>query len=328
MDEYQDTYSDDNDIIEPTIAENQAAFEKNPLTEAFGGVKDAYKPFDLSEYVANEVGLPDGRFTTDVGGEKIEKHISELNEPQLVNLLKESIIQKFKGETLSDDEKTVVGLLREGKENEIYEALKAQFEQPDYDDSSFTDEDYVTWKLLKDYPHLNQLSNEDLLEQVEQFKDSGDFTQKLDSIKSEYNATVEAVNQKRQQEQYEQFQKDYEKEVEYFGNSIANLESVLGYEMDIEDDVKEEAFEMLTQFTDEDSTETIFAQKFLNNPQGLTELAVLAAQMPKIYNYVQSLEAEIEELKSSNNNKNKNLFDLKQPQSKQKEEDEEDTIQF
>jgi hypothetical protein len=265
--------------------------------------------FDLSKFVANEIGAKEGRILSGSPEEPIEYDLSELTPKQQVAILKDYYSKQNKSSEsvnneFTEDEMYVINTLREGKLEDLYNQLSTELgRNTTTSNPEYSDDQLIEWKIKSELPDL---SDDELEMEVEQFNNSPLRDKRLESIKNQYNQTLEAQKQQlsfQEQQAQQQEQEQLRQEITSIAESTSDL-----FDFELDDDIKNAALSDLLE--NGEGSETPRLVEFLGTPEGLTQTAMLWRAMPEINSYVNSLHKEIDSLKSKQRTEpnNKTVF--------------------
>lgn len=272
--------------------EENEDFTGDPLIDGEGTKKvSTTNDFDLDKFLARELGSD--VILTGSQDEPIETKLSELTPKQKVALLKyhytsQNTVQQEEPE-FTEDELYVIDALRNEKVQELYERLGERLgvnnEQPS---SNFENiDDYIKWKITSDYPDISEY---ELSEELERFKDSPNLEKKVNRIKEQYQQSVE--NEQRVQEQ--QYADQVKEQIVNHAQDISEI-----YNFELDDEIKNDALRSLLEPSESGTPEFI---DFIGTPEGIVQSAMLWRAMPDIKDYVNSLHEQIDKLKKQDNN--------------------------
>lgn len=259
--------------------------------------------FNLADFVAKEVGIEDYTFLTGDKNAPMEKDIRELSLAQQIAMLKNHYStsntveeNNSNGIEVSNHEKAVIDLLREGKLEHLYNELgrELNIESPVNNDP-ISDDDYIDWKHRSDY---GDLTEEQLESERESLKSSSNYEMKLEAIKNQYNQF------KQQEVEFKQFEEKQsaQQEMQNFANQAIDAATKINNIGDFitldesDNDLRNEALSDILEYENE-GDELTKLPKFLDTPDGLMYTALVLRSLPKIKEYTESLITENRQLK-------------------------------
>lgn len=290
---------------------------------------------EFGNWLTKELGLNNGIIKVDVGEEVIERNVNELSSKQqlgIINHYVESLKNQTPTEKFADiphEKQVILNYLDQGEEG-----LKLLKEEIDrelgfVDTSDVSDDSLIAAKIKDDFEFL---TDEELLSEVEKFKDDPYFDSKMESLRNKYESYVQATKEQEELDEYDVMKNEVEQMQQQFIRS-AQTTNLIG------DDVIEGGFLTLDHNDPEDeklindTLADLFESddpndptpryiKYLQEPENIYKTALMQKTLPKIYQLVQDLVSENEELKkekpksiigdvsSPRANQDKNNFEL------------------
>jgi len=265
---------DDIDGIEPVEVDEQ----KLVLQEG---------DWNLDDYVAKRLGSD--KIMTGSDDDPLEYSIKELPSKSKIAIL-EDLWKKEYGSKASDyteDEVLAIQMLREGKLEELHEALGRELGVHQKLNPNVSDDEVVAWKIANDFPNL---SEDEVIQEVETLKTLPNYEKKVEAYKSHFAQAIEEYNN--DLEVQEQLAKHgvWKRQESFLIDEARNMEDLFGFTLD--DDVKNDALNDIL------SDGTKF-HTYMETPEGRLQAAIALNALPKISEYVENLLEEIEELKKN-----------------------------
>jgi len=257
-----------------------------------------YEENPFADFVAEKFGIEDYRILSGDANNPIEIDIRDMSPKQLKALVKELEQDTTSNSGLSEEESLVLEMLRENRLEDLHKELEKELgysNTSEMSSSQFTDDQIAYWKITSEFP---ELSEEEVLEELEALKDSPTYTTKIKKYRESWNNEMSQqsslIAKSKEQEVYQDFT---QASIE-LKNMLDTVDNHYGFE--VSDAVRKEVLDELTTF-DKTTGTTMFIKNYIDNPQGLLEAAIAVKNMPLIADYVASLQSEIEKLKGNRN---------------------------
>lgn len=287
--EYSNQYVEDTDIEYGVDADeyqrNLEALDKSPSS------------FNFDNFIANELGAPDGRIVTGSPDNPIYLNISELSDIQKVALLKHhyTAANNSKDSGLSEDESYIISKLRNGELEDLYNDLSVELGKninsntdEDYDVNSYEPDSIVLWNLQQQYPNMTP---EELEEQLEITKNLPNYNKILDASTKKLQSFFESQLQQTQSQKQREYAQVEQARTNELINIASQVEHLHGFELS--DNDKNEALALLIE-KNQGSNMPIL-QEYLQTPQGLLEAAFAMTALPKISAQYEKMLSELEQ---------------------------------
>lgn len=271
-------------------------------------------------YIMKSYGYKDGMIPTGEGDEKI--HISELDYPEQLEYLAQlremeqerlarfpdleeedlNIITKVKENNLSLTE-YMQGLVEYEKEK-LREEYEAQLQEEKLRDSledvdAASDEDIMLHYLKSIMGE--DVSNEELLEELEAKKSSKSYSKEVDKIRADYKAINEQYIQEQKDLEYNQLIEQANNHYTNTEQTLRNLNTIMGMKIDSD---KKRLLEM-TAVPDE-RFNTHFSKSMIDNPENQIKAMWFLEHEEDLKNFVGNLYNELNKAKTEYYNKGKN----------------------
>lgn len=278
----------DEDVSPETLRENEERLERATTNP---------DEFNFSQFLKNELGIEDGKILTGDPDSPIEYDLSDLNLQQQTALLKKHYQDAQEAASLSNDERAVLEMLREGQIDSLYERLGEELgrgvqQQPEIDINQYSDDEIMLWKLKNDYPDM---TDDELTMELEVLKDTPTYGKKTEGAKNLLKQTLEYQQQQNQSLAEQQVVQQKEQLHQRIIETATEIDDLFGFEVD--DNLKNSALSDIIE-SNENGTPPII--EFLDTPEGLMQTALLWRAMPQINEYVNSLHEEIDKLRNTN----------------------------
>lgn len=271
--------------------------KSNVWTGEFNENHTTVDGFDVSKFIAEEIGSLDGTIVTGSAEEPLEYNIKDLTPKQQIAILKNHYANRLNDTSLSEDEQQVVEMLRSNRLDDLYSALGEEIgvAQPsqEINISEYSDDDIMIWKIRNDFPDM---SDEELEGELESQKDSPYYDKKVNSAKSSLQAAIEAQQEQAKLQETEKSNQELQRIKKQIFEETSKVSDFFGFEAD--EDVKNAALADILEIPEGKQSPAI--AEFLDTPQGIAQTAVLWRMMPKINEYVNSLHARLDNYEKKN----------------------------
>lgn len=272
-----------------TIREDDV--DVTPINYEFEQMQSQSNNFDDVKFIINTIGTD--TIYTGVNGD-IPRKIEEMTPKERFSALKYYYNSQIEQNSVTEDEREFLDLIRGGQYETLYNQLGQTLgyenqANVDFIPEQLQENDLLMWKIMSDYPDFTQEQVENKLYSM---RNSPTYDVELQHIDKQYRQFAEQYNQQLQTESQDSLRREVEGNRQVILEAARDLNDLVGFEVD--NNIKNEALRDILEFEDGVSPFV----KFIDDPRGMLTAAVALKIIPRIADYVETLQQELEQLKS------------------------------